>query len=114
MMRHSLVWVLLVLAVAVGCKKASPPSAETLSSRRPPAPPSESSVPAAPIVVADTGDINNNLQQLSLELRKYVVSTHRIPPNFDDFVAKSGVQPPAPPAGKKFAISGQAIVLADR
>ena len=65
----------------------------------------------APAVVPDTGDINATLHDLSLELRKYVVRTRSIPKTFEEFAAKSQVQMPPAPAGKKYAIQGQAVVL---
>jgi hypothetical protein len=37
-----------------------------------------------------------------------------MPKDFDDFLAKSGVQPPPPPAGKKYAIHGQVIALVNQ
>jgi hypothetical protein len=74
-----------------------------------PAPP-----PPAAAVIADSGDVNATLSQLSLELRKYVVRTHIVPKDFDDFIARSRVQAPPPPAGKKYAIQAQAIVLVKR
>ncbi len=54
------------------------------------------------------------LNQLSLELRKYVVSTRSVPKDFEEFAAKSRVQIPPAPAGKKYAIQGQAVVLVKR
>ena len=42
------------------------------------------------------------LEQLSLELRKYVVRTRSVPRNFENFITKYNVQAPAPPAGKKY------------
>jgi hypothetical protein len=54
------------------------------------------------------------LNQLALELRKYIMRTRSVPKNFDEFVAKSGIQFPPPPEGKKYAIQGQAVVLVKR
>jgi len=70
-------------------------------------------MPPAPgsIVIADTGDLNATLGQLSLELRKYVVRTRKVPKTFEEFLAKSNVQAPPAPDGKKYAIQGQEIVL---
>lgn len=56
-------------------------------------------------------DINATLHQLSLELRRYVVRTHKVPKDFGDFVARSQVQAPTPPPGKRYAIEGQYVVL---
>ena len=66
---------------------------------------------APPAVVADTGDAAVTLHDLSLELRKYVVRTRSVPKTFEEFAAKSRLQMPAPPVGKKYAIQGQAVVL---
>jgi len=64
-------------------------------------------------VVAESGDALAILGQLSMELRKYV-SAPSVPKNFEEFIAKSQVQAPAPPAGKKYAIQNQAVVLVKR
>ena len=64
-----------------------------------------------PPVVAENSDINAVLHDLSLELRKYVVRTRSVPKNFEEFAAKSHVQAPPAPAGKKYAIQGQVVVL---
>ena len=104
--------ILLAGAMAAGCKREQAPTAESLASRRPPSPYETSAPPA--IVVPDSGDVNANLGQLSLALRKYIAGSHRLPKDFEDFVARSGVQPPAPPAGKRYAIQGQVIGLVNR
>lgn len=70
--------------------------------------------PAGAAVVSDQGGINAALEQLSLELRKYVVRTRSVPKNFEDFIARSNVQAPAPPPGKKYAIANKEIVLVKR
>ena len=67
--------------------------------------------PPKPVVVAENADVNATLSQLALELRKYVMRTRSVPKNFEEFVAKSGIQLPPPPAGKKYAIENQAVVL---
>jgi len=69
--------------------------------------------PASTVVVSD-GGINATLEQLSLELRKYVVRTRSVPRNFEEFIAKSNVQAPAPPPGKKYAIENKAVVLVEK
>jgi len=70
-------------------------------------------MPPAPssAIIADTGDVNATLGKLSLELRKYVVRTRTVPKSFEEFIAKSNVQVPPAPAGKKYAIQDQVIVL---
>ena len=70
--------------------------------------------PAPAIVVQDSADMNTTLSRLSLELRKYVVRTRTVPKSFEEFLAKSQAQVPPAPAGKKYAIQGQAVVLVNR
>jgi hypothetical protein len=109
---------LLATGLLVGCKKqetsTSPmenqsgdPAAP--ASPRGPAPGTESVTNAT--VIADTGDVNATLQQLTRELRDYVVRTRTVPRSFDDFAVKSQLQFPPPPTGKKYAIDKQAVVL---
>ena len=62
----------------------------------------------------DSGSSEANLNQLSVALRKYIAGTHSLPKDFNDFLAKSGVQPPPAPAGKKYVIQGQVVALADQ
>jgi len=70
--------------------------------------------PPKPPVIADSGNMDATLAQLSLELRKFVVRTRSVPKDFEDFVAKSRVQAPPAPAGQKYAIQDQAVVLVKR
>jgi hypothetical protein len=70
--------------------------------------------PPAPAVITDSGDVNATLGQLSIELRKYVVSTRSVPKDYEEFAAKSHVNAPPPPPGKKYAIKNQAVVLVKR
>jgi len=69
---------------------------------------------ASNAVVIDAADVDTALQQLSRELRTYVVRTRTVPRNFEEFATKSQLQVPPPPAGKKYAIRGQAVVLVKR
>jgi hypothetical protein len=68
----------------------------------------------APVASPANGDMNATLEQLSLDLRRYVVSTRSVPKNFEEFVAKSHAQIPPAPAGKKYIIQEQAVVLVKR
>ena len=61
--------------------------------------------------IAETGDLNSTLQQLTAELRDYVVRTRSVPKNFEEFASKSQVHFPPPPAGKKYAIEGQSVIV---
>ena len=119
----------LLLAIAlplsiIGCKRA-----ETAPAPRadPAAVPNSSSLrelssagpgplaqPPAPAVITNTDDLTAVLGQLSTELRKYVVATRTAPRSFEDFVAKSRVQAPPPPAGKKYAIQSGSVILVNR
>jgi hypothetical protein len=119
---------LLLAALAGGCKKHGPgPSASGASN----AAPADQSAPAAaavrspgapvpmpytpaPVAAPANGDMNATLEQLSLDLRRYVVSTRSVPKNFEEFVAKSHAQIPPAPAGKKYIIQEQAVVLVKR
>jgi hypothetical protein len=69
---------------------------------------------AAPTVIEAQSDPKATLEQLSLELRRYVVRTRSVPKDFEEFLAKSQVQVPPPPSGKKYAIQNQAVVLVQR
>jgi hypothetical protein len=73
-------------------------------------------MPATPAmaVVSDAGNIDATLSQLTSELRNYVLHTRSVPKNFEEFIAKSGVQAPSPPPGKKYAIQKRAVVLVKR
>lgn len=121
-LRSSLCAMLLAAVVMVGCKKQAPTPSTTVAistnqdeaDTATPAPTSgrfPAPAPAVNVVVEDTGDVNATLNQLSLELRKYVVRTRSIPRTFEEFVAKSHAQVPPAPPGKKYAIEGQAVVL---
>ncbi len=111
---------LLFLLLALGCKKQQPvpsiasTSQETSSASAPISQGAPGSNAPAAVVISDGGDINTVLHELSLELRRYVVRTHSVPKNFEEFAAKSQTQIPAPPEGKKYAIQGQVVVLVRR
>ena len=122
-------WALLATAMLTGgCSKHHPAArADTatntvqadLSAATTAAPPAErapgpTTPPPTGVVIANTGEVNAALNQLSLELRRYVVGTRCVPKDFEDFVAKSHVQAPPPPTGKKYAIKDQAVVLVKR
>jgi hypothetical protein len=126
---RSLLWALLLAAtLALGCSKHDPASganaatnaAQAASSAVDPAatpsPRGPGPMPPPPraAVIGDSGNESAILGQLSMELRKYVVRTRSVPKNFEEFVTKSQVQAPPPPAGKKYAIQGQAVVLVKR
>ena len=120
----SMWWALpLAAMLAAGCSKqepASPTDAAANAAQAEPAAaaPSRGPGPMVPpsqaAVIADSGNVDATLARLSLELRKYVVGTRSVPKDFEDFIAKSRVQAPPAPAGKKYAIQNQAVVLVKR
>ena|ERR1035441_1651939 len=113
---------LLMAALAAGCKKHGPgngasnvtpsdSSASAAAAARSPGAPVPMPYASTTIGAPENGDMNAILQELSRELRKYVVSTRSVPKNFEEFVAKSRVQILPAPAGKKYRIQGHAVVL---
>ena len=107
---------LLALGIVAGCKKSDPalPTVDAQGAEQAVPSPRGTDFPtsAAPAVtITQSDNAQETLQQLSLELRRYVVRTHKIPKAFEEFAANSNVQFPPPPAGKKYAIEGQAVVL---
>src|ERR1035437_2509833 len=109
---------LLVAALAAGCGKHEPaPGAGTaVPSAAPPSPRGPGPMATTPTttVISDAGNIDATLSQLTSELRNYVLHTRSVPKNFEEFIAKSGVQAPSPPPGKKYAIQKRAVVLVKR
>jgi hypothetical protein len=71
-------------------------------------------VASAPGVIEDQAEPTAVLAQLTQELRNYVVHSRSVPKSFEEFIAKSQVQAPPPPTGKKYAIQNKAVVLVDR
>jgi hypothetical protein len=104
--------ILLTGTCILACNKGPPPTAESLARHGPPA--MNAGAAPEPIVVPDTGSPEGNLDQLSRALRKYIAGSRSLPKDFNDFLQKSGVQPPPPPAGKKYVIQGQAVALAEQ
>jgi hypothetical protein len=103
-------------SLVAGCKKSEPAvsTADTQDvGEAVPSPRGTDFSTTAPpaVTIAPNADTQATLSQLSLELRRYVVRTHKIPKNFEEFAANSNVQFPPPPAGKKYAIQGQEVVL---
>jgi len=116
---------LLASALAAGCRRhepapgtgtatgAAPLEQSGVSSSAPPSPRGPGPMATTPpmTIGSDAGNIEATLTQLTSELRNYVLHTRSVPRNFEEFIAKSGVQAPAPPPGKKYAIQKKAVVL---
>jgi cell division protein FtsN len=122
-MRVWLVLFVISLLSCVGCKKQEVPA--SLSSTDSVSDPSAPSSPRGPVrvaasdtnsavVIRETSDPNATLQQLTGALRDYVVRTRTVPKNFDEFVTKGQITVPPPPAGQKYALQGQAVVLVQK
>jgi hypothetical protein len=116
-------WVLVIAGLVAGCQKQEPATIgqgagpgqagdPMPASPRGPGAPAETST--NPVVIADSGDIQATLQQLTQELRDYVVRTHSVPKNFEEFVAKAQVTFPGAPDGQKYVIQGQSVALVKR
>lgn len=112
-MSRAVLLILCVFALAAGCGERQPAAVPGAADAGVPSPRGPIAVPTAPagVVVADTGDEAAALNQLSAELRKYVVRTRSAPASFEDFVAKARVQAPPAPPGKKYALANGAVVL---
>jgi hypothetical protein len=109
-----------VVALAAGCsKQPSAATSDAATNAAAAARPSERGPgnklpPPAPATIADSGNVNATLDQLTTELRKYVINTRSVPKDYDEFAAKSHVNAPPPPPGNKYAIKNQAVVLVKR
>ena len=102
---------------AGGDTNTTAPGSAAAASEAPPSPRGPGPMPGPPagaVVVSDLEGVNSALEQLSVELRKYVVRTRTVPKTYEEFISKSNVQAPEPPPGKKYAIQNQAIVLVKR
>ncbi len=120
---------ILIAGLSAGCKKKEAPAAaiptapaetnpqEAAVPASPPSPRgpvSANTRPATPAVIQDSANTDSVLNQLTMELRNYVMRTRSVPKTFEEFAAKSMVQAPAAPAGKKYAINNHAVVLVQR
>jgi len=119
LMKYCALWALLLgVVLAGGCKKASSEAQAANATEAQTAADTQAAARGAgpmPMkqhqIVVQEGDTGAALNQLSLELKKYVLRTKTAPRNFEQFVALSKVQPPPPPAGKKYAIQSGKVVL---
>ena len=113
---------LLGLGFAQGCKKSQPAAGDSPTVASEPAAPPSTRGPGiaplnpatGPVVISDSGDVNTTLERLTTELRKFVVGSRSVPRTFEEFAEKARLEFPAPPAGKKYKLAGQTIVLANK
>ena len=113
----------LLVFPSLGCGKKSPPAPVPTVENTPapaapaapvvrvpgppvahPAPPSQVSLPAN--ATADAA-----ADQLTMELRRYVLTTRSIPKSFEDFAAQHPMKFPPAPAGKHYAIEEGKVVV---
>ena len=98
-----------ILLLAAGCGKkeapiASNPAPDTnLVQSATNAAPGPMATPVTPKVIPASDNMDAVLAQLTRELHRTMIG-RKLSGSFDEFVAVSHVQPPPPPAGKKYAI----------
>jgi len=105
-----------VLVASCGRESNAPPPTTTPATApaSPRGPLPVSGTPATSTSIPDGGDTAANLRQLTQALRDYVVRTRSVPKDFEEFAAKSKASFPPPPAGQKYSIRGQEVVLIKR
>lgn len=121
-MSRLVLWLWLAAVVFCGCNRHSPASqsgsgAESAAADgAAPSPRGLGKVAEAPgnVVVTNTESTTATLDQLSQELRRYVIRTRSVPKTFDEFAANTQLQAPPAPDGKRYAIQGQAVVLVNK
>ena len=100
----------MVLLAACGKKKepsvAPAQAPETVQSEGQPPATTAGNQPAAEVAPTEP-----DLEQLTRELRKWIVRNQRPPKSFEDFSATANIQIPTPPPGKKYAIDKQMHVV---
>ena len=126
-MNHLRFWALLLaLTASVGCKKheaiaagkasttnsaQAEPDGSSTEAQPPTRGPGSVTATRAPAAIPENADTSVVLNQLSMELRKYVLSSRKAPRTFEEFIAGSRLQAPAAPPGKKYAIEKGAVIL---
>jgi hypothetical protein len=91
-----------VSAALSGCGRKTEP---------PPAPPPTPALQATGQADANPAPAEPDLNQLSREVRKWIVRNQRPPNSFEEFAASGQAQIPPPPVGKKYALDRQMRVI---
>jgi len=122
--RASALTVFLVLAVAVafgvGCSDkpaaegegGSPVDPAALKQNRSPQPPTAG--PVQPTTIAPQNNPEEVLKQLNRELIRWAMRNKRTPASFEEFVTSAQVQVPPAPAGQKYTLNKNRIVLVNQ
>ncbi len=89
---------------SIGCKKSRPETPPSTSSTQAVASASQPAAQAAP-----------NLDEITRQVRRWILKNQRPPKNFEDFAATTSYQIPPPPPGKKYVLNRQMhVVLENR
>jgi len=102
------------VCLAAGCGK--PPA--VVSAPAPPVPAPEAvaggqpvlNPPATPAAIAPDADGGVDLKRLNHAYIGWIVQSRHRPKTYEEFVATSGIQVPAAPAGKKFVIDDNGFI----
>jgi hypothetical protein len=87
-----------------GCKKSQNEVPPSTNSTQAVASASQTAVPAAP-----------DLDELTRQVRRWILKNQRPPKNFEDFASTTSYQVPPPPPGKKYVLNRQMhVVLENR
>lgn len=116
-------WPALLVCLAVlasaGCGKKQPPAAVVETSPasavapvpRPAGPPVANAAPPSKVNLAASATADAATEQLTMELRRYVIYTRKIPKTFEEFAAAHPMKFPPAPAGKHYAIDNGKVVV---
>ncbi len=108
----------LAAAFVAGCgkKNATPdtvPTPAADAAAPAPAAPPTAATPTAPLppVALAAADYTATLAKLTAELRRYEATAQTQPRTFEEFIAQDSFSFPPPPAGKKYFVWRNAVVL---
>jgi hypothetical protein len=121
-LRLSLIFVSFILTVAffaAGCSKSSslpqsvaPPVSSDSTSAQQTQSPAPVPIPGSqPVAATDPDDSQKMLQGLNRALVGWTMQNHRHPKTFEEFADSADFQIPAPPAGKKYALSARGFII---
>lgn len=113
MTRLTIMCGLALLLTGCGRKTDAPPAPQSEAHAPVPAAVDavSNSLPREALALPPGANLDAELDQLTRELRKWIVRHQRPPNSFEEFTASAPFQVPAAPAGKKFAISKQMRVV---